>query len=457
MGHSGYGLVVRTALEGRGARAWLPLVALLVVPLAAAGLAAFPVSAQTPGQIAHLGPGGAVWLTDVESGETKQLAEGPAFSSLDWAPDGQMLVLVVGGSLADGHGEVYTLEVESRQLTKVDDGYAPVWSRDGQHILYVSDFTLREEGTEQSLSVHSLTDDAGRALVTQRWVSGLWPVLRVAYSHDERFIAVYVAGLEMEGHLVIVDGEGSTVWEIPDFVYSADGFDWSPDSPELVYRDSGEPFMGGEAPALKIVRVDAQQTVQAFEQSGFWPRWSPDGERIAALVWAEGSVFRVMMVDPREPESMLVSDQVFGDIWNSQLRWSPDGSALLFTSVEEGQGQVHVMERGGSVASIAEGQNPQVFWSPDSSHIAMAVGAGEARELFVMAADGSGLRKVADGWMPVWRPIAEGEPAAAPVCALPIASSMGVVLLALATLRTRRQAVDGCGALERGPRRSALA
>jgi len=449
MAESSYGVETR-------ARVWVSVVILLVTLLVAAACAAFPVSTQAPDHIAYLGSGGTVWLTDLQSGETKQLAEAQGFSSLEWSPDCQRLLLVAGGPLDEERGEVYVLELESGELTKVGEGYAPIWTPDSQHILYVSNFTFTEEGTEQSLSTYSVKDGTGQALVTQRWISGLWPILRVAYSADEQFIAVYVAGLEMEGFIVIVDAEGNSVWEIPDLVYSADSFDWSPDSHELVYRDSGQPFMGGEDPSLRIVDVDAQETRQSFDQAGFWPRWSPDGGAIAALVWAEGSAFQVMTVAPGEGEPVLLADRVFVDLWNSELRWSPDGSLLVFTSTQEGQGQVYVMDRAGNVVTIAEGQDPDVSWSPEGDRVAVAVGEGEAKEVLVVGVDGSGLRKVGDGSMPAWRPVAEGEPAAGPICALPAMSSVGAVVLTLAALRTRRRVVDRSTQVERSVQKSML-
>jgi Tol biopolymer transport system component len=418
-------------------RVGLSAVILLSLLVGAAALGALPLRAQSSGQIAHLGSGGTVWLTDVGSGQSSQLVEGEGFSDLRWAPDGQRLLLVANGSLTEGRGEISVLDMDSSGLSTIGDGYAPVWSSDSQQILYVSNFVPSEGSTEQSLRLYNVDDGSVKDLVSQIWVSGLWPIQRVAYSANQQFIAVYVAGLEMEGFVVIVDAAGQTRWEIPDFIYSAGGFDWSPDSQDLVYRDSGQPFMGGEAPSLKVVSVEAQETKRTLDQAGFWPRWSPDGETIAALLWSEDAGFRVMMFAPDGEEPPLLSDEVFGDLWNSQLSWSSDGSALLFTSVEDGQGHVHVIDRNGNLATIAEGQDPEVAWSPDGNQIAMATGEEQARELFVVAADGSGLRKIADGYMPVWRPLGGREPVSAPICGLSLGGTAGVMVLAVGALRTK--------------------
>jgi Tol biopolymer transport system component len=404
-----------------------------------------PVRAQAVSQIAYLGTDGIVWLTDADGEDTERLTQLDGFSSLDWSFDGKRLLLVSGGPLAGTPGEIYVLDVEGREAVKVGDGYAPVWSADGGHVLYVSNFTPSEEGTEQSLIRHDLESGTVQVLLSQRWVSGLWPIQRVQYSADERLIAVYVAGLELEGQIVIVDSEGSLVWEVPDFVYSDASFDWSSDSQELVYRDSGQPFMGGEEPSLKIVRPDTQETRRSLDEAGFWPRWSPDGERIAALLWAEGGGFQVMLVGARAGELTLLSEEIFGDLWHSELRWSPDSSSLLFTSMEDEQGMVHVMGLDGDVLSIAEGDNPMVRWSPDGDHVAMAVGEGEGRGIFVLEADGSGLHKVADGRVPAWRPATEAEPGPAPWCGLPLTGSAGAVVLVLVALRTRGQRYEEQG------------
>jgi Tol biopolymer transport system component len=424
----------------------LIVAALLVLAATTVGVSALQLRAQALGQIAYLDAGGSVWLTDAAGGERSQITSREGFTAIAWAPDGQRLALVEGGPSWDELRSVYIARADGSDLAKAGDGYAPAWSSDSRQVLYVANFSSSEEGTEQELRIFDLQDRSDGVLAKRRWVSGLWPIESVSYSPDNEMIAVYVAGLQMEGQLVIVDGEGSTVWQIADLVYSADSFAWSPDGQYIVYRDSGEPFMGGEDPSLKIVSVETQEVVASLPEAGFWPRWSPDGEKIAAFLWREGGGFQVMMVDVHSGELLYQSDQVFGDIWYSRPSWSPDGSRLLFSSSEDGEWDVLVMNEDGAFRPITKGQYAEAAWSPDGAHVAVAVGEQESREIYVVKADGSDLHKVADGRMPRWRPQAAPERSTRPLCGLPILSSSTVLGLALAGVwasrpRRRRAAI----------------
>ncbi len=388
----------------------LALITLLVLTALVTGCVAYPPDEGSPQQIAFLGSGGSVWLTDLAGAEPRQLVDALGFEALAWAPDGQRLLLVKGSPLVENSAEIYVANAEGGEPTKVADGYAPIWSSDGQQILYVTNFSASEEGSEQSLKAFSIQDGRDTTLVTQRWVSGLWPIEGVQYSADDSLIAVYVGGLEMEGFIVIVDAEGEPVWEIPDFVYGADDFSWSPDDHRLAYRDSGQPFMGGEEPSLKIVGADSGEVIRALEQPAFWPRWAPDGDRIAAFSWEEGSSFRALIVDADQGQVILQSERVFGDLWNSRPMWSPDGASLLFAASQDDQMQLYVMGGSdGELRAIAQGQRPDADWSPDGAYVALSVGEEDSREVFVVAADGSDLRKIADGWMPRWQPVEGGQ------------------------------------------------
>ncbi len=80
-------------------------------------------------------------------------------------------------------------------------------------------------------------------------------------------------------------------------------------------------------------------------------------------------------------------------------RWSPDGKAILFTSLRDnGNSEVYVMQADGNAQqnlSRAQGYDGQARWSPDGRYIAFTSDRHSGViQLFIMRADGSGLRQI---------------------------------------------------------------
>jgi Tol biopolymer transport system component len=93
--------------------------------------------------------------------------------------------------------------------------------------------------------------------------------------------------------------------------------------------------------------------------------------------------------------------------------WSPDGSQIAFGSFAEGRQSIHVMNHDGSGERRLspggyEGDDTEPTWSPDGSQIAFASTRpyNGAWHIWVMNADGSGLRQLTGGFStsPAWSP-----------------------------------------------------
>jgi hypothetical protein len=127
------------------------------------------------------------------------------------------------------------------------------------------------------------------------------------------------------GTLAIVSASGGTPREIADGVSYAD---FSPDGKQLaVVRQEGG-LLRLEYP-LGEVRHRSAQTL-------FWPRVSPDGERVAFFE-GEAEGLSVAVVDRAGKRSVLSSG--WGDWWN--LAWAPGGHEVWFGA-----------SRGGSAAAL---------------------------------------------------------------------------------------------------------
>jgi len=92
--------------------------------------------------------------------------------------------------------------------------------------------------------------------------------------------------------------------------------------------------------------------------------------------------------------------------WNLDGAWSPDGTRIAFQSTREGRDDIFVMNADGNgVRKLTDGRgwNEYPSWSPDGQWITFnssrdgIAGSGETgyyRDLYLMRADGSGIRRL---------------------------------------------------------------
>jgi Tol biopolymer transport system component len=137
------------------------------------------------------------------------------------------------------------------------------------------------------------------------------------------------------------------------------------------------------------------------------PVWSPDGTRI--LYGARGG--SLYSVDVRSGDASLLV-RLPGDHLDSmdQIGWSPDGAHVaVINDLEPGGGRLYVMNADGSgVRILLDDYEPTgLAWSPDGRSIAYAGGDGAAVRLWTFSpADGGRFMVAASDAIegPVWSP-----------------------------------------------------
>lgn len=228
----------------------------------------------------------------------------------------------------------------------------------------------------------------------------------------------------------------------------------SPPLGEFVYVR----VVGGEN--FEIVRGSVADSARIFiaphPALDYHPSWTPDGSRIVFSSdrrWrfdydifitdslgrtvtnltpllggdmnpAAGPGGRIAFVSDRDGDrDIFTMDMTGGDVrritdneerYDDWPAWSPDGSTIACTSVEDDDGDIFLID----VLTLEThrlvhrpGMDATPTWSPDGSRIAFGGTHGDSASIWVVNADGTGLREIppvfADERHPAWSP--DGE------------------------------------------------
>lgn len=212
-----------------------------------------------------------------------------------------------------------------------------------------------------------------------------------------------------EIYVMAVDGTGvRNLTQHPSLDYAAS---WSPDGARVVFQSnrSGNydlyvmPAGGGEAVNLtNHPAADVGAT------------WSPDGQRIVFASDRDQArrELYVMRADGTDVRRLTHNTQ-----YEETPVWAPDGTRLAFTrQVEEpaagghaGNGEIFVMAADGTGerrVTTRSGFDSAPSWSPDGRRLAFHGAVPDGFDLFVVGVDGSGLQPLTQGapeeYQPAW-------------------------------------------------------
>lgn len=169
---------------------------------------------------------------------------------------------------------------------------------------------------------------------------------------------------------------------------------WSPDGRRLAFSTPRD--TGGCPPGVSAIYVmNEDGSEQSRLASGTAPDWSPKGDSIAfAAGVSEGAEAASRGIYTIRPDRSASHRLTTGPWFDDAPTFSPDGGRILFTRTGLGiaRSGVYVMRADGSqVRKLAEGFSPS--WSRDGRWIAFERLRGRM-EIYVMNADGSGQRKL---------------------------------------------------------------
>ena len=142
------------------------------------------------------------------------------------------------------------------------------------------------------------------------------------------------------------------------------------------------------------------------------PKWSPDGSRILYLSRSDENYTDIYLMDKNgDHQEPLVTTPAL----EFNPNWSPDGKKFVFDSNMDGNYEIYMMDLQTREISRLTYRSDYVdsspFWSPDGSKIVFVSGTGTSgkSQLFVMNTDGTDITAITEfdkyyEEYPIWHP-----------------------------------------------------
>ncbi len=178
---------------------------------------------------------------------------------------------------------------------------------------------------------------------------------------------------------------------------------WSPDGRYIAFASDR-----GDYRDIYVIQVDGKNLRRVTNNSADneHPSWSPDGKRIAFSTTQEGN-WEIFTIKADGTDQVRVTDTGDESANNKEPAWSPDGKMIAFVS-DRPRNDVFLINADGTgmrVVSDGEGFNKEPAWSPDGNYIAFTSFRGSSFEdIYVVGVDGKNLRRLTKGTQPETHP-----------------------------------------------------
>ena len=303
------------------------------------------------------------------------------------------------GHLAYGlDGDIYVADWDGRHPIQVADGLpeggprecgsfwgeGPMWSPDGRHFAYRSDWGDPCRATSSG-NVY-LSDPQGRVVASFPGTG--WGI---AWSPDSTRVTTWVEVYQTIG-VYGIDGVRQALFPLPPGQRAIGDFDphWSPDGTSVLIRLAGlwEMPLDGRSP----------WRVPADDPRFRWKDPSPDG---ALSAFVDGGALIVTATDSSQARVLLPE----GVSPALQILWSPTSDRIAFEAGPRNSApdELRIVEvASGRVTSLAsvrgEGMSHLLRWSPDGDRILFwNADAANVNSLWSIRADGSDAQLLAPG------------------------------------------------------------
>ena len=270
-----------------------------------------------------------LWKIEVKSGQRRMLTEGDALQP-HYSPHKQRIVYWSRPSKAGQREDIWTIPAEGGEPVRITSGSTidvnPVWSPDGKYLYFSS-----SRGGSMNIWRVSVNENSGATAGEPEPITTIGAAtsaLQLSFSRDGRRLA-YIAQEDIRNlRKVAFDPTAGKAAGEPQWVTRGSLQLWFPDpSPDGEWLAA---CSRGQQRHVYIIRTDGTDlrdlTEDNFRNDG-WPRWSPDGKRIAFTSRRTGD-YEVWVIN-RDGSGLRQVTESKGGHYSP---WSPDGATIAYST-----------------------------------------------------------------------------------------------------------------------------
>ncbi len=248
------------------------------------------------------------------------------------SPDGSKLLFI---STRDNDVEIYVMEVDGshqKRLThsKGEEGQAS-WSPDGNKILFIS---YRDDRTTDEVYIMN-ADGSEQKNLSNHPKRDHWP----AFSPDGKKV-VFNSNRESDNDIYVMNIDGSGLTRLTKSG-SEDRPKWSGGGKKIIFRSK----RSGDVETYKM-NVDGSAQTRVRAGHTIFSPISPDGAKMVFRKREERGHSEIVLRDLKNNvETTLTNTPGFD---NQAPVWSPNGARIFFHSDRDGNREIYVMDADGS-------------------------------------------------------------------------------------------------------------